>query len=154
TDRVLADIPACDGGFQAACSRRKFVEKEIAIRLGVTEHGLNLARELRYSDFSLHSRCSHPPLVPRIGSRSGAFKEGIPDEIEIASLSCCRKGPVCGLTVAGPRLSIHEVLDRGLHPGCECQCGLGETPFTGKTGEDGASRHGSGLTHKSSGEQK
>src|SRR5256885_3034789 len=80
---VLAGIPGLYSGLQTACSCRKLKEEEIAIRLRIGEHRRNFARELRYRDLRLFSRSSYPTLVPRIGTRSGAFKQCVPDQLGI-----------------------------------------------------------------------
>src|SRR5690349_23183410 len=79
TSWVPARTPGPDCGFQATCCRREFKEKEITVRFRIGQHRRNVGCELRYRDLRLLSGSSHPALVPGIGTRSGAFKQRVPD---------------------------------------------------------------------------
>src|SRR5436309_15141940 len=113
-------MPCSDGGFEAARSRGEFEEKEIAVSLGIAEHRRHIGRELRYRDFGLLSRRSYPTLVPRIGTRSGALKQCVPDKLGIPSLPRRHKCGVRSVAVAESRLLIQQIRHSSLHSGREC----------------------------------
>ena len=74
-------------------------------------------REVRYGDFRLLSRSSYPLLVPCIGTRSGAFEQGIADQFEVTGRRCRHQRGIRSVAVAESRLLIQEIRDRGLHSG-------------------------------------